>query len=326
MAKAWGALLVVAALLFPFRVWATTQTIVFGGDVMLSRFVREQVSLRGKGEPAWLLKNIAPVFREADLAFVNLESPFLAGPASANDMVFRANPAHVSALTSAGIDVVSFANNHARNQGSQGVRHTLELLGKNAIAAAGAGLTSKNAYTPRYLKAGEQLVAVLAYAYNERPPKKESVQPTIAGMDVPMMQAAVRKAKTAGALVVVSMHAGTEYTGKPTARQKEFAHAAVDAGADIVVGHHPHWVQPVEQYKQGIIAYSLGNLVFDQGWSVETQQGAVAQVQVVDGRVTSLALRPVKIDYYAQPRWMTSKESEGVLARIGLPTGRLTRK
>lgn len=326
MARGWHVALVAFVLVFPFGARAATQTLIFGGDVMLGRFVREQVDLRGKHNPAWLLQNVAPVFRSADLAFINLESPFLPGPAVNDDMVFRANPAHVTALTSAGIDVVSFANNHARNQGSQGVRTTLELLGKNAIAAAGAGLTSKNAYAPRYLKAGEQLVAVLAYAYNETTPSKEKMTSTIAAMDVPRMQAEVRTAKQRGALVVVSMHAGTEYTGTPTTRQKQFAHAAVDAGADFVVGHHPHWVQPVEQYKQGMIAYSLGNLVFDQGWSAETQQGAVAHVQVTDGRVTSLALRPVKIEYYAQPRWMTPKESERLLARISLPTGRLTRK
>lgn len=326
MVKVWAIVIGLVVCMFPFGVRAATQTLVLGGDVMLSRFVREQVGLRGKGDPAWLLKNIAPVFRQADLSFVNLESPFTAGPPSNNEMVFRANPDHISALTSAGIDVVSFANNHARNQGSQGIRTTLELLGKNAIAAAGAGLTSKNAYAPRYLKAGDQLVAVLAYAYNEVAPSKEKNTPTIAAMDVPRMQAEVRMAKKRGALVVVSMHAGTEYTGAATTRQKQFARAAVDAGADVVVGHHPHWVQPVEQYKQGMIAYSLGNLVFDQGWSAETQQGAVAQVQVADGRVTSLALRPVKIEYYAQPRWMTPKESEHLLARIGLPTGRLIRK
>ncbi len=295
---------------------------VFGGDVMLGRFVREQVDKRGKRNPAWLTQNIAKVFSEADLAFVNLESPFLAGPPSANDMVFRANPVHVTALTSAGIDVVSFANNHSRNQGAAGVRATLTLLGKHAIAAAGAGLTSKQAYAPRYLRAGDQLVAVLAYASNERVPKRSTDQPTIAALDIPVMQAEVKKARQRGALVIVSMHAGNEYTSRVTPTQERFAHAAIDAGASIVIGHHPHWVQRAEQYKQGIIAYSLGNLIFDQGWSVETQQGAVAEVRVVDGRVVSMELRPVKIDYFAQPRWMSAREAAPVLQRIGLPSGK----
>lgn len=294
---------------------------VFGGDVMLGRAVRDQIVKVGKNDGAWVTKNVADVFRNAQLAFVNLESPFAPGQALGYSLVFRADPQHVTALTKTGIDVVSFANNHSRNQGNLGIQTTLSLLKKNSIAVAGAGLTSSDAYAPRYVKAGDLLVAVLAYAYNEKAPASPLSKPTIAGMDIGRMQAAVKSAKAKGYFVIVSMHAGTEYTLTRTSQQTRFAHAAIDAGADLVVGHHPHWVQPVEKYKGKPILYSLGNLVFDQPWSVETQQGAVAVTTVRDGKVVQVQLKIVKIDRGAQPRWMTPAEAAPVLKRIGLPSG-----
>ncbi len=294
---------------------------IFGGDVMLGRFVREQVDKRGKHDARWLTQNIAVDFRKADLAFVNLESPFAPGPPLNADMIFRANPSHVTALTNLGVDVVSFANNHSRNQGNLGITTTLNTLGMNGITAAGAGFTASSAYSARYVKAGDQLVAVLAYAYNEKAPNGNPAVPTIAGMDIDRMQEAVRAAKKITNFVIVSMHAGTEYTQTLTTQQKNFAHAAIDAGANLVVGAHPHWVQPVEVYKHVPIVYSLGNLVFDQSFSVFTEQGAVAVVTVRNGKVAQVQLKLVKIDNAAQPRWMTATEAAPVLKRIGLPSG-----
>ena len=296
-------------------------TMVFGGDVMLGRAVRDQIAQHGQNDGAWATSKVADVFRNAQLAFVNLESPFAPGPALGYSLVFRANPSHVPALTKAGFDVVSFANNHSRNQGGLGIQTTLALLKQHAIAPAGAGLSSAEAYTPRYLAAGTLPVAVLAYAYNEKVPTSSRRTPTIAGMDTGRVQAAVRAAKAKGYFVIVSMHAGTEYTLTRTSQQTRFAHAAIDAGANLVVGSHPHWVQGVEKYKGKPILYSLGNLVFDQPWSVETQQGAVAVVTVRNGTVTQVQLRIVKIDRAAQPRWMTPAEAAPVLQRIGLPSG-----
>lgn len=313
--------LVFLFILLPGFVGAADVTMVFGGDVMLGRAVRDQIVKVGKNDGAWATTKIAEVFKNAQLAFVNLESPFAPGPALGYSLVFRAYPAHVTTLTKAGIDFVSFANNHSRNQGSTGIQTTLALLKKNSIAVTGAGSTSSEAYTPRYLKAGDLSVAVLAYTYNEKAPTSSVSKPTIAGMDIGRMLTAVKTAKAKGAFVIVSMHAGTEYTLTRTTQQTRFARAAIDAGASLVVGHHPHWIQPVEKYKGKLILYSLGNLVFDQPWSLETQQGAVAVVTVTDGRVKRLQLKLVKIDRAAQPRWMTTSEAKPVLKRIGLPNG-----
>jgi poly-gamma-glutamate synthesis protein (capsule biosynthesis protein) len=293
---------------------------VFGGDVMLGRAVRDQIVKKGSNNGAWATSKIANVFRNADLSFVNLESPFAPGSALGYSLVFRADPKHVTALTSAGIDVISFANNHSHNQGDLGIRTTLELLKPKKISVAGAGVNAATAYASTGLKAGDLPVAVLAYTYNEKI-SNNLKRPTIASMDIGRMQSAVRKAKTSGRFVVVSMHAGTEYTLNRTAQQTRFAHAAIDAGADLVVGHHPHWVQPVEKYKGKLILYSLGNLVFDQPWSLATQQGAVARITVNDGKEAKLELLPVKIDSASQPRFMTPAEAKPVLQRMGVKSG-----
>lgn len=325
MRRRFFTILVVLLFAIPFSVHASSITMVFGGDVMLGRAVRDQIVKKGSNSGAWVTSKIANVFKSADLSFVNLESPFAPGPALGYSLVFRADPKHVSALAVAGIDVISFANNHSHNQGELGIRTTLDLLKSKKIGVAGAGVNATTAYAPTALKAGDLPVAVLAYAYNEKVSNNAN-RLTIASMDIGRMQAAVRKARASGQFVVVSMHAGTEYTLNRTSQQTRFARAAIDAGADLVVGHHPHWVQPVEKYKGKLILYSLGNLVFDQPWSRPTQEGAVARVTVTDGKVVKLELLPVKIDYASQPRWMTAVEAKPVLQRMGVAGGILVLK
>lgn len=294
--------------------------LVFGGDVMLGRAVRDQIVRLGNNDGAWATKNIAAEFKNADMSFVNLESPFTTGPALSNGMIFRADPKHITALTSAGIDVVSLANNHERNQGTTGITTTIDTLTKNKIQYSGAGKTEKDAYAPAIVKTKNQKIAILSYAYNERIQNNKQV-PTVASMDTTILKAEVKKAKAKGYLVVVSMHAGAEYTITPNAQQKKFARTAIDAGADLVIGHHPHWVQGIEKYRGKPIVYSLGNLIFDQPWSIETQQGAVARVTVKNKKVTKIEMLPVKIERASQPRFMTKSEGQKILNRIGLPKG-----
>ena len=314
-------LLVLSSFFMPSHVNATTSaTFIFGGDVMLGRAVRDQIVKRGSNNGSWVTSGIASQFKAANLALVNLESPFAPGPALGYGMVFRADPKHVTALTGAGIDVVSFANNHSRNQGITGIKTTLDTLKKNNIAVAGAGLTGKSAFAPVYVNAGPYKVAVFAYTYDQHT-TSDSTGATIAGFNTMELGRGIRAAKKQGYFVVVNMHAGTEYTLNVTAQQKNFAHSAINAGADLVVGEHPHWAQGVEIYRGKPILYSLGNLVFDQPWSLFTQQGVVAKITVTDGKVKKINLLPVKIDYASKPRFMTSQEAAPVLKRIGRPTG-----
>jgi poly-gamma-glutamate capsule biosynthesis protein CapA/YwtB (metallophosphatase superfamily) len=154
------------------------------------------------------------------------------------------------------------------------------------------------------------------------------------------MTAAVKAAKAKANFVIVSMHSGTEYAPRPNKRQQQFARAAIDSGAELVLGHHPHVVQTAEIYKGKYIFYSLGNFVFDQMWSRQTREGLMLKIIFnKDGivchscdlpteasakagsrnPVPKIEYQPVLIYDYAQPRILTGKAAAKVLARLKLP-------
>ncbi|MEO7144629.1 MAG: CapA family protein [Bryobacteraceae bacterium] len=268
--------------------------LLFGGDVMLSRYVGAVA--RQHKDPAFPLRELAPTLAAADISFVNLESPFSnAGRVVTSGMVFKAEPDMIAALRLAGIDIVSTANNHARDCGSHGVEFTLDWLRSNGIANAGTGATEDAAHAGAVLTRHNIRFGFLAYTYDQSNGNHRDFDPRVAVMDVPRMRRDVASLLTRAGVVIVSMHAGLEYHPKPNAQQVEFAHAAIDAGARVVVGHHPHVVQPVEPYRGGVIFYSLGNLVFDQSQRAETQRGLLAELMFQGRRLERFRTLPVNI-------------------------------
>ncbi len=131
---------------------------------------------------------------------------------------------------------------------------------------------------------------------------------------------AIQKAKEKADIIVITMHAGQEYTRTPTELQKNFAHTAIDAGADIVIGAHPHWVQTVEKYRDKYIFYSLGNFIFDQEFSPETKSGLALQIFVrktaSETSLTHILLKPIIIENYGQPRLANDQEAQKILDTI----------
>ncbi len=271
-----------------------TTRLVFGGDVMLSRHVGHVA--RGQHDPAYPLRGLAPVLASADLAFVNLESPFSdRGPFVEAGMVFKAEPEMVDALEVAGIDIVSTANNHARDCGGYGVEYTLDWLGRHGIAVVGTAATAQRAHAVAILTRNGIRFGFLAYTYDQSNGNHPDVDDRVAVMDTAAMRSDVANLKQRADIVIVSMHAGYEYSAVPNAQQKAFARAAIDAGARIVVGHHPHVIQPWELYGSGAIFYSLGNLVFDQVQRVETQHGQLAEVVFSGADMARAGVIPVDI-------------------------------
>lgn len=267
---------------------------LFGGDIMLSRYVGKLA--RQKQDPAWPLHEVANLFGSADIAFANLESPFSDRGASFDKgMVFRAEPEMIAALESAGIDVVSTANNHVRDCGGYGIEFTLDLLAKHGILAAGTAGTAKLAHQGVILARKRVGFGFLGYTFDQSNGNHKDVDERVAMMDIDQMRADVSSLLKRTDAVIVSMHAGNEYQGNPNALQQRFARAAIDAGASIVVGHHPHVVQPVERYRNGLIFYSLGNLVFDQTQSQKTQRGWIADVRFAGPRIASWRVIPIDI-------------------------------
>ena len=268
--------------------------LVFGGDVMMSRFVGTLA--HANKDPAGPLRDIANMFSTADIAFVNLESPFSdQGAPTTKGMVFKAAPDMIEALQVAGIHIVSTANNHARDSGDYGVGFTLDWLAAHKITAVGTAASGDEVHQGQVLERHGVRFGFLAYTYDQSNGNYKDVDERVAMVDPKRVREDIAALAARCDVVIVSMHAGTEYMPKPNEEQKRFAHAAIDAGAKIVVGHHPHVIQPVEEYGGGVIFYSLGNLVFDQFQRKETQVGRLAEVFFLGTTPVKYNLIPVDI-------------------------------
>lgn len=296
-------------------------TLIFGGDVMLARTVEQKIL--AANDFTLPFQKIAGEFSSADLAFVNLESPFLDGGNSTpnGSTVFRALPETIEGLKSAGIDIVSLANNHFGDQGQRGMRYTLQHLADNKIEYCGAGENYSEARAPKIFEIKGRKIGFLGYAYPETMYVATDNSPGLANMETGPMKKDVERLKDSADFIIVSMHAGAEYTHTPGRFQIAFARVAVEAGADLVIGHHPHVVQSVEKYGGGFIIYSLGNLVFDQMWSEPTQQGAVARAILAGNKLKLIEFKPVRIHDYNQPDWATGDEVQKILGDMGLESG-----
>lgn len=293
-------------------------SLVAAGDIMLSRWVG--VKQRASGDNTHAFRNVANIFRNADIAFANLESPFNnKGPFITEGMVFKAEPEYIEGLVFSGFDVLSLANNHFGNQQRFGMEYTFNHLEENNIGYCGAGKNSASAHEPYVISRNEISFAFLCY--NGIAPKSTEATEDAAGHAWARPEEVtvdVARAKKKADVVIVSMHHGVEYTIKPNLEQIEFAHAAIDAGAETVIGHHPHVVQEVEKYKDKLIVYSLGNLIFDQMWSTETREGVIGQYFSKDTHLEKIDFQPIVIEDYNQPRFATEEESKKILNRMGL--------
>lgn len=270
-------------------------TLLFVGDIMLSRSVGD--AMKAKNDWVWPFARIASMTAAADLAFGNLETTVSTGGAKNGcTYCFRADPLAVAGLVAAGFDAVSVANNHMWDFGPQAFADTLGFLAVNDISAVGGGRNDVEAGAPVIRTVRGTRIAYLAYT--DMLPASAAALPDRAGINVwdeARMKQQVAQAKTMADVVAVTFHTGTEYEPLHNARQERMYRAIIDAGADLVVGTHPHVVQDVETYNGKWIAYSLGNFIFDQNWSDETRKGLMLSVTVQSGRITDVAQIPVEI-------------------------------
>jgi poly-gamma-glutamate capsule biosynthesis protein CapA/YwtB (metallophosphatase superfamily) len=228
------------------------------------------------GGYAWLYAPIADLLSQPDLTFANLETPVApASRSGTREYVFNAPPEAIEALRRAGVDLVSVANNHAFDQGRPGFEETLRRVEAAGLRAVGAGPADRAA-GPVRVEVGGLSIAFLGWAQffnqagNECPAGKAGAACLQAALlERTRAVEAVRQASAGADAVVVSLHWGTEYQGQPRAEDVELAHQLADAGALVVLGHHPHVLQPVELHRRAdgstaVIAYSLGNFVSNQ--------------------------------------------------------------
>lgn len=305
-------------------------TLFFAGDIMLSRNVAGKIYKANDFTLPFL--NVKEKIAAADISFANLESPFNNSGSHSieGSLVFNADPKSVEGLKLAGFDILSTANNHSLDQSVKGLDFTIDLLNSNGIIPTGTSKSNGEVVSP-VIEKNRILYGFLAYSYTAYNDGGKSRHQQIADFnDLEGLKQDILGLKGHNAdIVIVSMHAGTEYQRKPNQAQIDFAHTAIDAGADLVIGHHPHWIQTIEFYKDKPIFYSLGNLVFDQMWSQETKEGLTVFVTFrgrpseqgapsSKGEISKIELKPVIIEDYCCPRWANDEESLKILTKINL--------
>ncbi len=270
----------------------TLTTLGFVGDMMFDRGVSQIVDEKGDGNFRFLFPSTLK-WPTVDWLFGNLEGPLSdRGRDLGNLYSFRMKPALAPLLADLGFDVLSVANNHAGDWGREAFVDTLRRLKENNLAPIGGGETLAEATTLLVKEQRGQKIGWLA-ASDVGPAWLAADEQTsgIVLADNPDFLKLITDSSKAVDWLVVSLHWGEEYQTKPTSRQQTLARALIDAGADLVIGHHPHVVQPVERYRHGLIAYSLGNFIFDQSFSTETLRGQFLVVHLAGDNIVSWEAR-----------------------------------
>lgn len=237
--------------------------ITFLGDVMLGRGIAQAASRIHDWQPFVALQ---PVLQSSDFTAANLESPLSDAPVITRGYALCAPPTQVDALTKARFDLLTLANNHNYDCGAIGLDQTRTILQSNELLFTGPELE------PVYVSLHGQRVAFLAL---------DDISTAVDMLNVtPVLQAAAAQSDW----VIVSIHWGSEYQPAPSGRQKQLASELINAGADVIIGHHPHVIQPVEEIfrkedkKTCLVVYSLGNAIFDQRSLSDTRTGAIVSL------------------------------------------------
>lgn len=271
-------------------------TLVAVGDVMLDGLTSARLRHYDPGYP---FAASAPLLKEGELVFANLECPISRrGEAASKPYTFCADPLAVDALTAAGINLVSLANNHILDYGADALEDTFELLEERGIAYAGAGRNEEEARKGVFLEINGVKTAVLAYSgiFKHGYPAWRAGPDNAGTLFYPekeQFSADIRKAGQWADVVVVSLHWGDEYTYEVNEEQRETGRLAVESGADLVLGHHSHTPQGIEIYKGRPIVYSLGNFLFYPFTKTFCNESFILQASVGKNGVAEMRLLPV---------------------------------
>jgi len=270
-------------------------TLAAVGDVMLGRGVPARIASHG---PAWPWDALQPELARADLRFCNLECAVTTGGIRIpKPYSFRVDPAMAGeALRAGGFNVVSLANNHTYDYSRPGLADTIAAMDKLGVIAPGAGCGRAGAIAPKLVTRNDLTIAFVAYTV--WPP--EGYIPSETGASIAIYDEAsfadeLRASHDGADLLVVSLHWGKEYSPGFAPAQQRLAYQAIDAGADLILGHHPHVAQPVEIYRERPILYSLGNCLFDRT-NARYSNGALAVIHLSRATVTVERLLPFEVE------------------------------
>ncbi len=285
------------------------------GDIMMHQDVKKAAK-DGGFDALW--SDVSPLLKGADIAFGNLETPV--APETGRPglpFIFNAPPELPAALKSAGWTLLSTANNHAWDQGSKGLRETIGRLDAEGLLHAGTGATKAEASKPVLLQKGGLKIGFIAFTdvFNSDLNDREDAA-WVRALDLDEASASLKALRSQVDVLIVSVHWGNEYQRVASPRQKEAASALVAAGADLVIGHHPHVLQPMQwvesEGRKGFVVYSLGNFISNQDrkWHLgqpvpegDSRDGAMLQVRFVKPVGGSLRMEPGYEPLWVENRW-----------------------
>lgn len=308
------------------------------GDVMLSRLVGQTAEQKRAPYP---FEHVASFLKGADIVFGNLEGPLSRrGVAETNtepDLVFRAPPEMAKLLKSAGFTVLSLANNHILNYGAEALSDTIGILKRQGIRYVGAGMNKEEAEKPVVFDCDNVKIGFLAFTYSH---PVGSEQPGCAEMKLSTVKKNVGMLRNKVDVLIVSLHHGIDFVEHPTLWMRDFARKTVEYGADVILGHHPHMIQGIERYKNGLIAYSLGDFVFDHADQnlrkaayertagnflnrkalleddLRTIESIILEVGISKNGVESYQAIPARAEADFQPRIATSAAADKIRLRL----------
>jgi len=283
--------------------WAADQTalnprktaakICIAGDWAPIRVFKDIMETRQES----IYGDLLPILRAADLSIVNLESPLSdrGDPVFKSGTVFKGEQHHINALTSVPFDVVTLANNHVFDYGLDAFEDTMDVLKHNNIQWTGAGMSIKEAAAPLVINVNDIKIAIVNFSEGEDL-TSAGEKPGVMGWDLSRVEDAIKMLRSKVDFIIVVSHCGIEYIPFPPPYVARAFKQMVRAGADIVIGHHPHVPQGIQFYKNTPIIYSLGNFVFYQPTDLYYRKlGYLVNLGLNKGNLVSLELVPYQI-------------------------------
>jgi poly-gamma-glutamate synthesis protein (capsule biosynthesis protein) len=295
--------------------------IMFVGDIMVDRGVENSIKNHFEGDFNHLFDHLE-IFNDADTVFGNLEGPATdKGTKKGSIYSFQMNPVILPLLKKHKFDTVSFANNHIGDYGMEAFTDTLKRAKDANILMAGAGMNADEAAEVKIIEKNGLKIGYLAFT-DVGPDwmKATDTTPGILLASNPKFKEIITEAKSHVDVLITSFHWGVEYQ-KHTQRQIDLAHNAIDAGADLVIGAHPHVIQDTEWYKGKFIAYSLGNFIFDQYFSPETLKGMLLDITVSKEGVVSVTKKIMEMsDQYQVVNVRDAKAEDSISQKLQVET------
>lgn len=277
-------------------------TLLFLGDMMFDRGVESSVNKNFEGDFSKLFDNVEEI-KGADILFANLEGPVSdKGNNVGSKFSFEMNPNILPVIKEAGFDIVSFANNHVGDWNIAAFKDTLSRLETESIPQTGAGLNKAEAEIPVIIERnginfGFLGISDVGPAWMQA---KENSPGILLASD-PRLPEIIQNAKNNSDVLIISIHWGDEYKKVHNTRQENLAKTMIDNGADLIIGHHPHVIQDIGEYKGKPIVYSLGNFIFDQYFSKDTMKGMAFEVTFNGTSIKKSESRTVVLNKKYQP-------------------------